>query len=43
MFNTLLSMWQDGELTEAELHNAVIKEWITEEEFKKISSTAKLI
>ena len=32
MYNRLERLYQDGELTESGLNNAVIKKWITEDE-----------
>lgn len=38
MFETLKRLYMEGKLTEQGLANAVIKGWITEEQFKKITS-----
>lgn len=36
MFETLLRLWKEGKLTEQGLENAVIKNWITEEQKQEI-------
>jgi hypothetical protein len=41
MYNTLLRMWKNGRLTEAQLDKAVALGWITEEQKATIMATPK--
>lgn len=36
MYETLLRLWKEGKLTAAQLDNAVVKGWITEEQKQTI-------
>ena len=41
MYYTLLRLYKEGRLTDAKLHNAVLKGWITEEQETEIKASKK--
>lgn len=41
MYNTLMRMWKQGKLTEAQVDRAVELGWITEQQAETIKNTPK--
>ena len=41
MYNTLLRMWKNGQITEAKIDRAVELGWITKEQAETIKSTPR--
>lgn len=41
MYNTLMRMWKQGKLTEAQIDRAVELGWITEQQAETIKNTPK--